>query len=56
METAIMGYIGTTIWNMLRPQGSNVAPCWVCYVFVVREYKRLPKKQLHTSVWVNHFQ
>ena len=35
------------------PKGSNVAPFWVCYVFVVRDYTRLPQQELHRRVWVN---
>ena len=29
------------------PKGSNAVPFWVCYGFWVRDYTRLPKKELH---------
>ena len=44
-----MEYVGV----ILLPKGSNVVPFWVCYVFVVRDCNRLPKKELHRRVLVN---
>ena len=34
------------------PKGSNVVPFRVCYGFWVKDYNRLPKKELHRRVWV----
>ena len=33
------------------PNGSNVVPFWVSYVFLVRDDNILPKKELHRRVW-----
>ena len=45
------------LWFRLKglPKGSNVVLFWVCYGFWVRDYNRLPKKELHRRVWVGWF-
>ena len=35
------------------PRASNVVPFWVCYVFLVRAYTILRKKELHRRVCVS---
>ena len=36
----------------LGPKGSYAVPLWVCYVFLVKDYNLLHKRELHRRFWV----
>ena len=55
IESQPAGSHAVAVGGFVIPKGSNVVPFRVCYGFGVRDYNRVPKKELRRRVWAIFF-